>query len=138
MVSYDGSNHEKMVRTRAQKVANVVEDVPDLAVSGPAKGKVLLLSWGGTYGSVRTTAELLQAEGKSVAHAHLRWLNPLPKNLGEVLRSYEKVVVPEVNSGQLAFYLRASFPGVDPVQFNRINGKPIKTFELAAAVRELL
>ncbi len=138
MVSYDGSNHEKMVRTRAQKVANVVEDVPDLTVSGPAKGKVLLLSWGGTYGSVRTTAELLQAEGKSVAHAHLRWLNPLPKNLGAVLRSYERVVVPEVNSGQLAFYLRASFPGVDPVQFNRINGKPIKTFELAAAVRELL
>ncbi|HZZ83362.1 MAG TPA: 2-oxoacid:acceptor oxidoreductase subunit alpha [Anaeromyxobacteraceae bacterium] len=138
MVSYDGNNHEKMVRTRAAKVANVVEDVPDLTVTGPAKGKVLLLSWGGTYGSVRTTAELLQAEGRSVAHAHLRWLNPLPKNLGAVLRSYEKVLVPEVNSGQLAFYLRGSFPGVDPVQFNRINGKPLKVAELAAATRELL
>jgi len=138
MVSYDGNNHEKMVHTRAEKVANIVEDVPDVKVTGPAKGKVLLLSWGGTYGSVRTTAELLQAEGLGVAHAHLRWLNPLPKNLGAVLRSYEKVLIPEVNSGQLAFYLRGCFPGVDPVQFNRINGKPLKVAELAATVRELL
>ncbi len=138
MVSYDGMNHERMVKTRAQKVANVVEDVPDVKVTGPEKGDVLLLSWGGTYGSVRTAAEQLQAEGKSVAHAHLRWINPLPKNLGAVLASYKKVLVPEVNNGQLAFYLRGTFPGVDPVQFNRINGKPIKVAELTAKVAELL
>jgi 2-oxoglutarate ferredoxin oxidoreductase subunit alpha len=138
MVSYDGGNHEQMVRTRAQKVRNVVEDVPDVRPDGPQSGKVLLLSWGGTYGSVRTAAEALRAEGKSVAHAHLRWLNPLPKNLGEVLRRYEKVVVPEVNDGQLAFYLRGQYPGVDPVQHNRINGKPLRVSELVAKVNELL
>ncbi|HET7755231.1 MAG TPA: 2-oxoacid:acceptor oxidoreductase subunit alpha [Anaeromyxobacteraceae bacterium] len=138
MVSYDGSNHERMVKTRAQKIANVIEDVPDLTVDGPAKGEVLLLSWGGTYGSVRTTAEKLRGQGKSVAHAHLRWMNPMPKNLDAVLRSYKKVIVPEVNDGQLAGVIRMRHPGVDPLQFNRINGKPIKVAELASFVLEQL
>jgi 2-oxoglutarate ferredoxin oxidoreductase subunit alpha len=138
MVSYDGMNHEKMVKTRAQKVANVVEDVPALQVDGPASGDVLLASWGGTFGSVRASAERLRAQGKSVAHAHFRWLNPLPRNTEQVLRSYGKIVVPEVNAGQLAFYLRAMFPGVDPIQFNRINGKAIKISELVARVNEIL
>jgi 2-oxoglutarate ferredoxin oxidoreductase subunit alpha len=127
-----------MVKTRAQKIANVIEDVPDLKVDGPAQGDVLLLSWGGTYGSVRTATEKLHAQGKSVAHAHLRWMNPMPKNLGAVLKSYKKVVVPEVNDGQLANVIRMRYPGVDPVQFNRINGKPIKVAELAAFVLEQL
>jgi 2-oxoglutarate ferredoxin oxidoreductase subunit alpha len=138
MVSYDGSNHERMVQTRAQKIANVIEDVPDVAVNGPASGDLLLVSWGGTYGSVRTAAEALRAQGKSVAHAHLRWVNPLPKNLGAVLRSYKKVLVPEVNDGQLVSLLRMRYPGIDPVQFNRINGKPIKVAELVGAVLEQL
>ncbi len=138
MVSYDGMNHEKMVKTRAQKIANVVEDVPDIEVLGPATGDVLLLSWGGTFGSVRAAAEVLLAQGKSVAHAHLRWLNPLPRNAGQVLRSYKKVLVPEVNDGQLALYVRAKFPGVDPLQHNRINGKALKISELVAKVNELL
>ena len=138
MVSYDGNNHERMVKTRAQKIANVIEDVPDVKVDGPAEGDVLLLSWGGTYGSVRTATEKLHAQGKSVGHAHLRWLNPLPKNLGAVLKAYKKVIVPEVNDGQLAKLIRMTYPGVDPVQFNRINGKPIKVAELAAFVLEQL
>jgi 2-oxoglutarate/2-oxoacid ferredoxin oxidoreductase subunit alpha len=138
MVSYDGMNHEKMVKTRAQKIRNVVEDVPDVEVAGPQSGELLLVSWGGTYGSVRTAAEELRAAGKSVGHIHLRWLNPLPKNLGQVLKSFKKVLVPEVNDGQLAFYLRASFPGIDPLQFNRINGKPIKVAELKGKALELL
>jgi 2-oxoglutarate ferredoxin oxidoreductase subunit alpha len=138
MVSYDGSNHERMVKTRAQKIANVIEDVPDLQVQGPAQGDVLLLSWGGAYGSVRTVAEKLQAQGKSVAHAHLRWLNPMPKNLGAVLKAYKKVIVPEVNDGQLANVVRMRYPGVDPVQYNKINGKPIKVAELSAFVLENL
>ena len=138
MVSYDGSNHERMVKTRAQKIANVVEDVPDVVVDGPAKGDMLLVSWGGTYGSVRTAAEALRAQGKSVAHAHLRWMNPMPKNLGAVLRSYKQVLVPEVNDGQLAGVLRMRYPGVDPLQFNRINGKPIKVAELVGFVLEKL
>jgi 2-oxoglutarate ferredoxin oxidoreductase subunit alpha len=138
MVSYDGMNHEKMVKTRAQKVRNVVEDVPDAVVDGPQQGDLLLLSWGGTYGSVRTAAEELQAAGKRVGHVHLRWLNPFPKNLGLVLKSFKKVLVPEVNDGQLAFVLRGTFPGVDPLQFNRINGKPIKVAELKQKVLEVL
>jgi 2-oxoglutarate ferredoxin oxidoreductase subunit alpha len=138
MVSYDGMNHERMVKTRAQKIRNVVEDVPDVVVDGPAQGDLLLVSWGGTFGSVRSAAEELRAQGKKVAHAHLRWLNPMPKNLGEVLRRYPKVMVPEVNDGQLAFLLRGRFPGVDPIQFNRINGKPIKVSELVGKVLEAL
>ncbi len=138
MVSYDGMNHERMVKTRAQKIANVIEDVPDVVVDGPQSGDLLLLSWGGTYGSVRGAAAQLRAQGKKVGHVHLRWLNPLPKNLLAVIKSFKKVLVPEVNNGQLATYLRASFPGVDPLQFNRINGKAIKVSELVGKVNEIL
>jgi 2-oxoglutarate/2-oxoacid ferredoxin oxidoreductase subunit alpha len=138
MVSYDGANHERMVRLRAQKVRNVVEDVPDAKVEGGPGGEVLFVSWGGTYGSVRTATEALRAQGKPVSHVHLRWLNPLPRNLGEVLRSFKKVVVPEVNDGQLAYVLRATFPGVDPVSHTRINGKPLRVSELVEKALELL
>jgi len=138
MVSYDGMNHEKMVKTRAQKIANVAEDVPDVEVTGEQSGDMLLVSWGGTYGSVTGATERLLAQGKKVGHVHLRWLNPLPRNLGAVLKKYKRVLVPEVNNGQLALYLRAMFPGVDPLQFNRINGKALKISELAAKVSELL
>jgi 2-oxoglutarate/2-oxoacid ferredoxin oxidoreductase subunit alpha len=138
MVSYDGMNHERMVKTRAQKIRNVVEDVPDAQPFGQASGDLLLLSWGGTYGSVRGAAEELLRQGKKVGHVHLRWMNPLPKNLGEVLRSYKKVLVPEVNDGQLAFYLRGMFPGVDPLQYNRIHGKPFKISELVGRALEVL
>ncbi len=138
MVSYDGMNHEKMVKTRAQKVANVVEDVPDVEVDGPPSGDLVLVSWGGTYGSVKASAEALRAQGKKVGHIHLRWLNPLPKNLGRALEGFKKILVPEVNNGQLALYLRAMFPGVDPLQFNRINGKAIKISDLVAKVAEIL
>lgn len=137
-VSYDGMNHEKMVGLRAQKIRNVVADVPDVEIDGPPRGKVLLLSWGGTYGAVKTAAEELAAEGKEIAHVHLRWLNPMPANLGAVLRSFEKVLIPEVNDGQLAFVIRGRYPGVDPVQFNRMNGKPLKVAELKQKVIELL
>ncbi len=138
MVSYDGSNHERMVKTRAQKIRNVVEDVPNVEVYGQKTGDVLLLSWGGTFGAVRGATEELVNQGKKVGHVHLRWINPLPANLGQVIKGFKKVFVPEVNDGQLATYLRSQFPGVDPVQFNRINGKPLKIAELAGKVIELL
>jgi 2-oxoglutarate ferredoxin oxidoreductase subunit alpha len=138
MVSYDGMNHERMVKTRAQKIRNVVEDVPDVEVFGQKTGDLLLVSWGGTFGSVRGAAEELVAKGKKVGHVHLRWLNPLPRNLGEVLRGFGKVLVPEVNDGQLTTYLRARYPGVDPLQYNRIHGKPLKISELVAKATELL
>ena len=137
MVSYDGSNHEQMVKTRAKKIANVVEDVPDAEPFGKSSGELLLVSWGGTFGAVRGAAQSLRDQGKDVSHVHLRWLNPLPKNLGALLRGFKKVLVPEVNNGQLALYLRAMYPGVDPLQFTRINGKPIKISELAARAAEL-
>jgi 2-oxoglutarate ferredoxin oxidoreductase subunit alpha len=138
MVSYDGMNHERMVKTRAQKIRNVIEDVPDVEVYGEKSGDLLLVSWGGTYGAVHGAAEELVSRGKKVGHVHLRWLNPLPKNLGAVLKGFKKVLVPEVNDGQLATYLRAQFPGLDPLQFNRINGKPIKISELVGRVIEVL
>jgi 2-oxoglutarate ferredoxin oxidoreductase subunit alpha len=138
MVSYDGMNHERMVRTRAQKIRNVVEDVPDVEPSGAKAGDLCLVSWGGTFGSVRGAAEELVAKGKKVGHVHLRWLNPLPKNLAEVLRGFKKVLVPEVNDGQLALYLRARHPGLDPLQYNRIHGKPLKISELVAKAIEVL
>jgi 2-oxoglutarate ferredoxin oxidoreductase subunit alpha len=138
MVSYDGMNHERMVKTRAQKVRNVVEDVPDLEPYGAKQGDLLLLSWGGTFGSVRGAAEELVQRGKKVGHVHLRWLNPMPKNLGELLKGYRKVLIPEVNDGQLATVIRARYPGQDPLQFNRINGKPLKISDLVAKATELL
>jgi 2-oxoglutarate/2-oxoacid ferredoxin oxidoreductase subunit alpha len=138
MVSYDGMNHEKMVKTRAQKVANVVEDVPDVELDGPKNGDLVMVSWGGAYGSVKAASVALRAQGKNVAHIHLRWLNPLPKNLGQALRGFKKILVPEVNNGQLAFYLRGMFPGVDPIQHNRINGKAIKVSDRVAKVTEIL
>ncbi len=138
MVSYDGKNHERMVKTRAQKIRNVVEDVADAEVFGAKSGDLLLLSWGGTFGSVRGAAEELVGQGKKVGHVHLRWLNPLPKNLGDILKGFRKVLVPEVNDGQLAVYLRAKFPGLDPLQYNRIDGKPLKISELAGKALELL
>jgi len=138
MVSYDGMNHERMVKTRAQKIRNVVEDVPDAEPFGARTGDLLLLSWGGTFGSVRGAAEELVAQGKKVGHVHLRWLNPLPKNLGEVLKGFRKVLVPEVNDGQLALYLRSRYPGLDPLQYNRIDGKPLKISALVAKASEIL
>ncbi len=138
MVSYDGMNHERMVRTRAQKIRNIVEDVPDAEVFGAKSGDVLLVSWGGTFGSVRGAAEELIGQAKKVGHVHLRWLNPLPRNLGEIAKGFRKVLVPEVNDGQLALYLRAKYPGLDPLQYNRIHGKPIKISELVGKVLEVL
>jgi pyruvate/2-oxoacid:ferredoxin oxidoreductase alpha subunit len=110
----------------------------EVPIEALVPGDVLLLSWGGTFGSVRGAAEELVNQGKKVGHVHLRWLNPLPANLGQLLKSFKKVFVPEVNDGQLATYLRSQFPGIDPVQFNRINGKPLKIAELAAKVIEIL
>ncbi len=138
MVSYDGMNHERMVKTRAQKIRNIVEDVPDVEPFGAKSGDLCLLSWGGTFGSVRGAADELVAQGKKVGHVHLRWLNPLPENLAEVLKGYRKVLVPEVNDGQLALVLRARFPGLDPLQYNRIHGKPFKISELVAKAIEVL
>jgi 2-oxoglutarate ferredoxin oxidoreductase subunit alpha len=136
-VSYDPDNHEHMCRLRQQKVDNVALDVPLQAVTGPAKGKLLVLSWGGTYGACRTAVEQAQADGKSVAHAHLRYLNPFPRNLGQILKNYDKVLIPELNLGQLSLMVRAKYL-VDTESYNKIKGKPFTIGELVDKIDSLL
>lgn len=136
-VSYDPLNHQHMVNTRAQKVANIADDIPLQEVTGPSEGKLLVLSWGGTYGACITAVQRMQAAGHSVAHSHLRYLNPFPRNLGEILTRYEKVLVPELNMGQLLQLIRAKYL-VDAIGFNKVQGKPFAVRELTQKIEELL
>ena len=136
-VSYDPDNHEHMVKLRARKVANAVNFVPELEVSGPQRGKLLVLSWGGTRGVCRQAVEQVRAARGAVAHAHLRHLNPLPANTGEVLARYERVLVPELNLGQLALILRARYL-VDVVSLGKVRGRPFWVKDIAEAVEEML
>ncbi|MCU0483071.1 MAG: 2-oxoacid:acceptor oxidoreductase subunit alpha [Chloroflexi bacterium] len=136
-VSYDGDNHHRMMTLRAEKVARIAADIPPLDVFGPAEGDLLLVGWGSTYGAIRSAAEGLQAAGRSVAHAHLRHLNPFPANTGDVLRRYRRVLVPEVNLGQLILLLRARYL-VDAVGFNLVRGKPFQIAEVTAAAERQL
>jgi 2-oxoglutarate/2-oxoacid ferredoxin oxidoreductase subunit alpha len=136
-VDYSPSNHQHMTETRAAKISRVAGAIPEQAIEGPDRGEVLVISWGGTYGTVRTAAQQFIRRGLPVAHAHLRWLNPFPKNLGDLIRRYNKVLVPELNSGQLRFLLRANFL-VDAVGLNKVKGKPFLVSEVAAGIQELL
>jgi 2-oxoglutarate ferredoxin oxidoreductase subunit alpha len=124
-----------MTQLRAQKVAGIA--VPDVEVDHQEGADVLVLSWGGTYGPVAAGVRRVRARGKQVAHAHLRWINPFPGNLGDVLRSYDRVLVPEMNLGQLRQLVRAEFL-VDAVGYNRVTGKPFKAGDIADAVEALL
>jgi 2-oxoglutarate ferredoxin oxidoreductase subunit alpha len=134
-VSYDPDNHEHMVRLRAAKVAGV--DVPDVEVDDPEGASLLVLGWGGTYGPIGAAVRRVREAGGNVAHAHLTHLNPFPANLEEVLRGYDRVLVPEMNLGQLVKLIRADFL-VDAVGYNRVRGLPIRSSELAAAIEALL
>ena len=136
-VSYDPDNHEHMVKLRARKVANAVNLVPDLEVTGPRSGKLLVLSWGGTLGVCRQAVERVRANGGAVAHAHLRHMNPLPANTGEVLARYEQVLVPELNLGQLAMILRARHL-VDAVSLGKVRGRPFWVKDVAGVIEEML
>jgi len=136
-VSYDPENHHRMQMLRAAKIAGIVNDIPDLQVAGSPEGDLLILGWGSTYGPIRSAVERLQAEGKSVAHAHLRHLNPMPRNTGEVLGRYRRVLVPEVNLGQLLLLVRAKFL-VPAVGLNRVRGKPFRISEIEDQANEML
>jgi 2-oxoglutarate ferredoxin oxidoreductase subunit alpha len=136
-ISYEPENHDHMVRIRAEKVRRVAQEIPPTTINGPASGDVLVVGWGSTYGSITASVERLQAEGKSVASIHLRHLNPLPPDLGHILREFRKVLVPEINSGQLVRVLRAEYL-VDAVGFNRVRGLPLMTDEIVDAVNQLL
>jgi 2-oxoglutarate ferredoxin oxidoreductase subunit alpha len=136
-VSYDPVNHDRMVHTRADKVANIASDIPLLEVNGPASGDLLVLGWGSTYGAITQAVNQVQARGLKVASAHLRYLNPFPRNLGEVLSRYRKVLVPELNLGQLSMLVRARFL-VDAIGLNKIQGKPFKVSEIVHKIEEVL
>jgi 2-oxoglutarate ferredoxin oxidoreductase subunit alpha len=135
-ISYDPENHDHMVRTRAEKVRRVGQEIPPTSINGPATGDLLVVGWGGTYGSITAAVERAQAAGKSVASIHLRHLNPLPPDLGHILREYRKVLVPEINSGQLVRVLRAEYL-VDAVGFNRVRGLPLASDEIQDAINQL-
>jgi 2-oxoglutarate/2-oxoacid ferredoxin oxidoreductase subunit alpha len=136
-VSYDPENHHRMQTLRAQKVAGIADDIPDLQVYGPERGELLILGWGSTYGAIRSAVERLQAEGQSVSHAHMRHLNPFPRNTGDVLRSFRRVLMPEVNLGQLRMLIRARYL-IDAVGLNRVRGKPFRIAEIEEAARLIL
>ncbi len=136
-VSYDPANHQHMVNTRAQKVANIANDIPPQKLDGPATGDLLVLSWGGTYGACATAVHNMQAKGKSVTHCHLRYLNPLPKELGNILSRFKKVLIPELNMGQLKTVIRAKYL-VDAIGLNKVQGKPFSVAEVVEKIESLL
>jgi len=137
-ISYDPDNHDLMSRLRAQKVAGIAADIPELAVDDPdGDARVLVLGWGGTYGPIAAGVRRARANGRKVAHAHLRHLNPFPRNTGEVLRRYEKVLVPEMNLGQLLKLVRAEFL-VDAAGYNRVRGVPLRAAEIAEAIEAMV
>ncbi len=134
-VNYEPSNHEFMVKLRQQKVDGIAKDILATEVHGPKSGKVLLLGWGGTYGAIMTAAERLHSKG--VACAHLRWMNPLPPDLGDILKNYEKIVVPELNLGQLRRVIRDKFL-IDAIGINKVMGLPFTPEDIIPKVEELL
>ncbi|MEV0162873.1 2-oxoglutarate ferredoxin oxidoreductase subunit alpha [Nonomuraea fuscirosea] len=135
-ISYDPNNHDLMVRTRAAKIAGI--DVPDLEVDDPdGDAKVLVIGWGSTYGPIAAAVRRIRRSGGKVAQTHLRHLNPLPANTGDVLKRYDKVLLPEINLGQLALLLRARFL-VDVISYNRVRGLPFKAEELAGVIQDVI
>jgi 2-oxoglutarate ferredoxin oxidoreductase subunit alpha len=137
-VSYDPDNHEHMVKLRQAKVDKIADYIPLQTLdSGPEKGDVLVLGWGSTYGAIKSAVATLQAQGKSVAHAHLRHMRPFPRNLGEILGNYKKVLIPELNNGQLIKIIRDKYL-IDAIAYNKIKGVPLTRSELVKAISELL
>ncbi|HEX7297258.1 MAG TPA: 2-oxoacid:acceptor oxidoreductase subunit alpha [Pyrinomonadaceae bacterium] len=136
-VNYDPENHHLMVKLRQEKIDRAAADVPPVEVMGEPSGKVLVLGWGSTYGSITSAVEKMQREGKSVSAAHLRHLNPFPRNLGEVLSAFETVIIPEMNLGQLCTMIRARYL-VDAVPFSKVKGRPFQIREIVRKVEEYL
>lgn len=137
-ISYDPNNHDRMVRLRQAKIDGIAQDIPPLEVDDPdGDARVLVLGWGSTYGPIAAAVRRIRKSGGKVAQAHLRHLNPLPANTGEVLRAYDKVLLPEINLGQLALLLRARFL-VDIISYNRVRGLPFKAEELAGVIQDVI
>ncbi len=137
-VSYDPDNHQHMVKTRQAKVDLIANDIPEQQLdSGPEKGKILVLGWGSTYGAIKSAVAELQSRGESVSHAHLRYIRPFPRNLGQMLKNFDTILIPEINNGQLIKIIRDQFL-VDAKGYNKIMGVPITKTELVMKLEELL
>ncbi len=136
-VSYDPENHHKMVVLRQEKVNRIQNDIPKTEIFGKSNGDLLLLSWGGTYGACRSASETLQDEGLNVSHVHIRWISPLPKDLGEILIHFKNILVPEINLGQLLRLVRAEYL-VDAKGLNLVRGRPIGAATIVEKVKEIL
>ncbi|MGE5444585.1 MAG: transketolase C-terminal domain-containing protein, partial [Ignavibacteriales bacterium] len=134
-ISYDPENHDLMNKLRAEKLQRVAQDIPDAQVVGSSDADVVVVGWGSTYGHVKAAVESANQEGMKVAMIQLRHLNPLPKNLGDVLRRFKKVLVPELNLGQLSYVIRAKYL-IDAIGYNRITGKPFTVSELLNFIRD--
>jgi len=135
-VSYDAANHDKMVRFRAEKIERIARDIPQLDVYGDERGGLLVLGWGSTYGVIRTAVQRARAQGMRVSAAHLRYLNPLPANVEQVLKRYDQVLIPEINLGQLRMLIRSKFL-VDAVGLNKVSGRPFRIAEVEEKIVEL-
>jgi len=136
-INYEPLNHEKMIHLRAAKVAAVAQDIPDLVPAGDPDGDLLIIAWGSTYGAVTAGLNAQRAKGKRIGHVHLRYLNPMAANLGEIIKRYKKVLVPEMNLGQLLFVLRGKYL-VDAQGYNKVQGQPFKQSEIEAKIEEIL
>jgi 2-oxoglutarate ferredoxin oxidoreductase subunit alpha len=136
-VSYDAANHDRMVRLRAEKVARIADDIPDIEVIGEPEGKLLVLGWGSTYGPILTAVQRAQSREQSVSCAQLRYLNPFPLNLGDVLSRFERVLIPEMNLGQLLLLIRARYL-IDAIGLHQVTGRPFKIREIEEKISELV
>jgi len=136
-VSYDPDNHDNMIRIRAQKIKNIENDIPNLQVNGEQEGDLLVLGWGGTYGSITEAVEKARKSGLKVSQAHLKYLNPLPKNTEEVLRKFKNILIPEINMGQLARVIKSEFL-IPVIQYNKMRGLPFKSTDIAEKISEIL
>ena len=136
-ISYDPENHQLMISQREQKVKNIANDIPELEVIGAKDAELLVLGWGSTFGAIAAAVEAQVEKGRKVCYAHLRYLNPMPKNTGEVVKKYKKVLIPEVNMGQLAKLIKMDYM-VNPIQFDKVKGVPFKRSEIEAKIEEIL
>jgi 2-oxoglutarate ferredoxin oxidoreductase subunit alpha len=136
-VSYDPQNHDHMIRLRAEKIERIANDIPLATIEGDAEGEILVVGWGGTYGSIKNAVVRQRQKGHFVSHLHLRYLNPLPRNVGEILYKFKKILVPEINLGQLVKILRSKYL-VPAIGFNRVRGLPFKSMEIENEIEEML
>lgn len=136
-VSHDPDNHDFMIKMRANKIKKITSEIPPTAIDGPESGELLVLSWGGSYGAVRTAIEQTRKKGSTVSHLQLRWINPLPPDLGNKLKKFKKILIPEINLGQLNTLIRSEYL-IDTIPYNRVRGLPFTAKEIQIKIEEIL